>query len=176
VKIVCKIAAGLALGVLPLLAAAAPLPASAAAAASTASAAGPELAAFKKAIRSKYDLKERAFAAHDPAPILEHFYTADVISVGEGEGRRLLVERFSGTLKRTDVVGFIGRNGAGKSAAPIGVQLFDEAAALATRVSIIAKARTARLDRFSQHVHDRIAEQRSFLERNRRRRTRWIDP
>jgi len=86
VKIVCKIAAGLVLSVLPLLAAAAPLPASAAAAASAASAAGPELAAFKKAIRSKYDLKERAFAAHDPAPILEHFYTADVISVGEGEG------------------------------------------------------------------------------------------
>jgi hypothetical protein len=81
-KIVCQIAAGLVLSVLPLLAAAAPLPASAAAAASAASSAGPELAAFKKAIRSKYDLKERAFAAHDPAPILEHFYTADVISVG----------------------------------------------------------------------------------------------
>jgi hypothetical protein len=84
--IVWKIAAGLVLCVLPLLASAAPLPASAAAAASAASPAGPELAAFKKAIRSKYDLKERAFAAHDPAPILEHFYTADVISVGEGEG------------------------------------------------------------------------------------------
>jgi len=85
-KVVWKIGAGLVLSVLPLLAAAAPLPASAAAAASAASPPGPELAAFKKAIRSKYDLKERAFAAHDPAPILEHFYTADVISVGEGEG------------------------------------------------------------------------------------------
>jgi ATP-binding cassette subfamily F protein 3 len=30
-------------------------------------------------------------------------------------GKRTLVERFSGTLKRTDVVGLIGRNGAGKS-------------------------------------------------------------
>src|SRR5690349_21833512 len=37
------------------------------------------------------------------------------VAVGEGEGRRVLVGRFSGTLKRTDVVGFIGRNGAGKS-------------------------------------------------------------
>jgi len=85
-KVAWNIAAGLVLSVPPLLAAAAALPASAAAAASAASTAGPELAAFKKAIRSKYDLKERAFAAHDPAPILEHFYTADVISVGEGEG------------------------------------------------------------------------------------------
>jgi hypothetical protein len=85
-KAVWKIGAGLVLSVLPLLASAAPLPANAAAAANAASPAGPELAAFKKAIRSKYDLKERAFAAHDPAPILEHFYTADVISVGEGEG------------------------------------------------------------------------------------------
>src|SRR5204862_357391 len=35
------------------------------------------------------------------------------VSVAVGE--RILVERFSGTLKRTDVVGLIGRNGAGKS-------------------------------------------------------------
>lgn len=85
-KIKGRMAAGVMLSLLPLLAAAASLPASPAAAASAASPAGPELAAFKKAIRSKYDLKERAFAAHDPTPILEHFYTADVISVGEGEG------------------------------------------------------------------------------------------
>ena len=39
--------------------------------------------------------------------------TAKTVTVGIGE--RTLVERFSGTLKRTDVVGFIGRNGAGKS-------------------------------------------------------------
>ena len=85
-KVAANIAAGFVLGVLPLFAAAAPLPASAAAAANASSPAGPELAAFRKAIRSKYDLKERAFAAHDPTPILEHFYTADVISVGQGEG------------------------------------------------------------------------------------------
>ncbi len=35
------------------------------------------------------------------------------VSVSVGE--RALVDRFSGTLKRTDVVGLIGRNGAGKS-------------------------------------------------------------
>ena len=35
------------------------------------------------------------------------------VSVAAGE--RVLVERFSGALKRTDVVGLIGRNGAGKS-------------------------------------------------------------
>jgi len=39
-----------------------------------------ELAAFKQAIRAKYDLKEQAFADDDPEPILRHFYSADVIS------------------------------------------------------------------------------------------------
>ena len=39
--------------------------------------------------------------------------TAKNVSVAIGA--RTLVERFSGTLKRTDVVGLIGRNGAGKS-------------------------------------------------------------
>jgi hypothetical protein len=46
----------------------------------------PELAAFKKAIRAKYDLKEKAFAAHDAETIVTQFYAPDVISVGEGEG------------------------------------------------------------------------------------------
>ena len=46
----------------------------------------PELEAFKKAIRAKYDLKERAFASHDAETIVTKFYSADVISVGEGEG------------------------------------------------------------------------------------------
>jgi len=36
-------------------------------------------------------------------------------NVGVAVGERTLVDRFSGTLKRTDVVGLIGRNGAGKS-------------------------------------------------------------
>jgi len=41
-----------------------------------------ELDAFKQAIRAKYDMKEAAFAANDPEPILTKFYTADVISTG----------------------------------------------------------------------------------------------
>ena len=45
-----------------------------------------QLAAFKQAIRAKYDLKEKAFAAHDAETIVTKFYTADVVSVGEGEG------------------------------------------------------------------------------------------
>lgn len=47
---------------------------------------GPELEAFRRAIRERYALKERAFAAHDANTIVEQFYTDDVISVGEGEG------------------------------------------------------------------------------------------
>ncbi len=45
-------------------------------------AADKKLDAFKKAIRAKYDMKEQAFANDDPNPILEKFYTADVLSVG----------------------------------------------------------------------------------------------
>ena len=41
-----------------------------------------ELDAFKIAIREKYDLKERAFASNDPEPILNRFYTPDVVSTG----------------------------------------------------------------------------------------------
>lgn len=41
-----------------------------------------ELADFKQAIRSKYDMKEAAFAANDPEPILTRFYSNDVISTG----------------------------------------------------------------------------------------------
>lgn len=61
-------------------------PVSAAAAKAAATQDSPELRAFKKAIRAKYDLKEKAFAAHDAETIVTRFYTADVISVGEGEG------------------------------------------------------------------------------------------
>ena len=52
----------------------------------TASAESPQLRQFKAAIRAKYDLKEKAFAEHDAETIVTKFYTADVISVGEGEG------------------------------------------------------------------------------------------
>lgn len=56
-------------------------PTSAAAAKKAASADSPELAAFKKAIRAKYELKEKAFADHDAETILTKFYTPDVITV-----------------------------------------------------------------------------------------------
>jgi hypothetical protein len=45
-----------------------------------------DLAAFKKAIRAKYDMKEKAFAAHDAETIVTRFYTEDAISAGEGFG------------------------------------------------------------------------------------------
>jgi ketosteroid isomerase-like protein len=44
-----------------------------------------ELAAFKTAIRAKYDMKEQAFRNNDPEPILTRFYTGDVIST-DNEG------------------------------------------------------------------------------------------
>jgi hypothetical protein len=61
-------------------------PSSLDAAKASASKESPELDAFKKAIRTRYDLKERAFARHDAETIVTHFYSPDVISVGEGEG------------------------------------------------------------------------------------------
>lgn len=66
--------------------AAAQTPSDATVAAATASPDSAELKAFKTAIRAKYLLKERAFAAHDAETIVTQFYTPDVISVGEGEG------------------------------------------------------------------------------------------
>jgi ketosteroid isomerase-like protein len=57
-----------------------------AAAQAAASADSAQLRAFKKAIRARYDLKEKAFAAHDADTIVTQFYARDVISVGEGEG------------------------------------------------------------------------------------------
>jgi hypothetical protein len=61
-------------------------PTSAAAARAGASKESRELVAFRRAIRARYDLKERAFAAHDAETIVTQFYAPDVISVGEGEG------------------------------------------------------------------------------------------
>ena len=69
-----------------LPATAAALPATAAQASHAASPETAELAAFRRAIRKKYDLKEHAFAAHDAETIVTRFYSPDVISVGEGEG------------------------------------------------------------------------------------------
>ena len=53
---------------------------------SLAAASAANLAAFKAAIRAKYDMKEAAFKAGDPLPIVNKFYSADAISVGPGDG------------------------------------------------------------------------------------------
>ncbi|RME69093.1 MAG: nuclear transport factor 2 family protein [Alphaproteobacteria bacterium] len=45
------------------------------------------LAAFKAAIRKKYDLKEAAFAADDPEPIVTQFYAADARSVSANDAQ-----------------------------------------------------------------------------------------
>jgi uncharacterized protein (TIGR02246 family) len=48
-----------------------------------------ELMAFKQAIRAQYDLKEQAFADGDANPIVEQFYSEDVLSVdNEGNTHR----------------------------------------------------------------------------------------
>jgi hypothetical protein len=49
---------------------------------SNAGAADEGLAEFQRQIRVKYDMKEAAFAANDPEPILSHFYHSDVVSTG----------------------------------------------------------------------------------------------
>lgn len=41
-----------------------------------------ELAEFKQAIRTKYDMKEQAFRDNDPEPILTRFYSENAISTG----------------------------------------------------------------------------------------------
>lgn len=43
-----------------------------------------ELAAFKQAIRAKYDMKEKAFHQRDGETIVTKFYSEDVVSIGEG--------------------------------------------------------------------------------------------
>jgi hypothetical protein len=53
---------------------------------SSASSDAAALTAFKKAIREKYDMKEKAFAAHDAETIVTRFYTKDAISAGEDFG------------------------------------------------------------------------------------------
>jgi ketosteroid isomerase-like protein len=80
--VVCALTTGMTAASL----AAEPAPTSVAAAKAGASPDSPELAAFKKAIRAKYALKERAFAQHDAETIVTQFYAPDVISVGVGEG------------------------------------------------------------------------------------------
>ena len=50
-----------------------------------ATAGNPELEEFQSAIRLKYDLKEQAFRDNDIEPIINRFYSADVIST-DNEG------------------------------------------------------------------------------------------
>lgn len=64
-----------------------------------------ELSAFKKAIRTKYNLKEQAFRDNDVEPIINHFYSPRVMSVDpEGnthigrEGIRPVYEEVIGSL------------------------------------------------------------------------------
>lgn len=45
----------------------------------------PALQAFKKAIRAKYDLKERAWAAQDSVGLVKGFYSPQAFSAAEGE-------------------------------------------------------------------------------------------
>ena len=68
-------------------------PTTPAAAKQAASADSPELTAFKKAIRAKYDLKEKAFANHDAETIVTQFYAPDVISVEGGSNGGIYVGR-----------------------------------------------------------------------------------
>jgi ketosteroid isomerase-like protein len=82
----CAFIAALIAGASAVTLAAEPMPATVSAAKAAASPNSAELAAFKKAIRAKYDLKERAFAHHDAETIVTQFYAPDVISVGVGEG------------------------------------------------------------------------------------------
>jgi uncharacterized protein (TIGR02246 family) len=63
--------------------------------------AGAELAAFEKAIRRLYDLKERAWAAGDAETIVTRFYAPDAISIGEGDpGTMVGREQFRETYRK----------------------------------------------------------------------------
>jgi uncharacterized protein (TIGR02246 family) len=63
--------------------------------------ANPELAAFKKAIRELYDLKERAWAAGDAETIVTRFYSPDAVSVGEGDPTTMVGrEQFRETYRK----------------------------------------------------------------------------
>jgi hypothetical protein len=44
-----------------------------------------ELVAFKRAIRAKYDLKEKSYATMDAETLVTRFYSADVIAIGGGK-------------------------------------------------------------------------------------------
>ncbi len=62
---------------------------------------GAELAAFEKAIRELYDMKERAWAAGDAETIVTRFYAPDAVSVGEGDPTTMVGrEQFRATYRK----------------------------------------------------------------------------
>jgi hypothetical protein len=66
-----------------------------------------DLAAFKAAIRAKYDLKERAFSEHDAETVVNRFYSEDVISTGNDErvqiGRSQLLPLYRKVVQNSTV-------------------------------------------------------------------------
>lgn len=64
-----------------------------------------ELEKFQKAIRAQYDLKEQAFADNDPKPILEKFYTSDVLSVGPDGFSHEGTEGIRPVYENPDIIG-----------------------------------------------------------------------
>ena len=71
--------------------------------------------AFSSAIRAKYDMKEAAFAANDPEPIVTRLYHPDVIStgpdgsthVGRDEIRPIYEEVISGDVRIESYQSFV---------------------------------------------------------------------
>ncbi len=68
-----------------------------------------ELSQFKAAIRAKYDLKEQAFRDNNPEPILNRFYSDDVVSTDNNgvthlgrEGIRPIYEEVIGSTVRVE--------------------------------------------------------------------------
>lgn len=65
-----------------------------------------ELAAFKKAIRAKYDLKEKSYAAGDAETIVSKFYAEDEITVGRNRiflGRKQIRPAYQEAVKEATV-------------------------------------------------------------------------
>jgi len=65
-----------------------------------------DLVAFRKAIRAKYDLKERSYAAEDAATIVNKFYAADEITLGRNHlfiGRDALLPAYQQAVREDNV-------------------------------------------------------------------------
>ena len=60
-----------------------------------------QIDSFKREIRKLYDLKEKAWAAGDAETIVTKFYSADAISVGEGDPDTMVGrEQFRATYRQ----------------------------------------------------------------------------